>query len=276
MCLACFVRDCNIVYAEVVMNRSAFIGIKGLSIAASCAIGCGSAFAQVAGGAVPLPPSFSESVTSTDYGTGRSFTQSGTGPYEVTNGVATAGTSYRLATEGEASLTIKAGSALAQQASARVAWNFIVNGPANQSTYVGLQGRGNVKVVKPDGDLSIDDARVSFYSDAFGTINVEQSRNGAQIFGISLGNVLNTNTVYTIIETISAYSFPNVHGSTDFVQASIDPTLSLGDTSGVYSIGLSPAPVPEPGTWAMMLAGFGWVGFGLRTSRKAAVRVINA
>lgn len=42
-----------------------------------------------------------------------------------------------------------------------------------------------------------------------------------------------------------------------------------------------PAPlinglVPEPATWAMMLAGFGMVGFGLRTSRKSAVRVTYA
>jgi hypothetical protein len=113
------------------MNRFAFIGIKGLLIAGSCAVGCGNAFAQVGGGAVPLPPSFYESVTNTSYSTGLSSTQSGTGPYVVTNGVATAGTSYRLATEGEASLTIEAGSALLQQASAHVSWNFIVYGPAN-------------------------------------------------------------------------------------------------------------------------------------------------
>ncbi len=134
--LARFGRDFEMVYSGIVMNRSVFIGVKGLLIAASWAVGCGSAFAQVGGGAVPLPPSFSKSVTSTSYSTRFSSTQSGYGPYEVTNGFATAGTSYNLATEGEASLTIEAGSADIQQASARVTWNFIVNGPADQFTYV--------------------------------------------------------------------------------------------------------------------------------------------
>jgi hypothetical protein len=258
------------------MNRSVFIGIKGLLIAASCAVGCGRAFAQVGGGAVPLPPSFSESVTSTSYSTDLSSTQSGNGPYDVTNGVATAGTSYRLATEGEASLTIDAGSALIQQASASVTWNFIVYGPANQSTFVFLQGRGDVKVVKPVGDLSIDDAMATIYGNAFGTIDASQSSNGEQNFGISLGAYLNTNTVYTITEAISAYSFPHFDGSTTLVHASFDPVVSLADTSGVYSIALSPEPVPEPATWAMMLAGFGLVGFGLRCSRKQAVCVTYA
>ena len=245
-------------------------------VIALCAGGCGSAFAQVAGGAVPLPPSFSESVTSTSYSTGLSSTQSGYGPYDVTNGFATAGTSYRLATEGEASLTIKAGSALAQQASASVTWNFIVLGPANQSTYVFLQGRGDVKVVKPVGDLSIDDARATIYGNAFPTLSPDQSSNGEQNFGISLGAFLYTNTVYTISETISGYSFLHVNGTTDLVDASFDPTVSLANTSGVYSIALSPEPVPEPATWAMMLAGFGLVGFGLRGSREQAGRVTYA
>jgi PEP-CTERM motif len=259
------------------MNRSVFMGIKGLLIASSWAVGCGSAFAQVGGGAVPLPPSFSESVTSTSFVTGRSSTQSGSGPYDVTNGAATAGTSYTLATEGEASLTIDAGSALAQQASASVTWNFIVNGPANQSTFVFLVGRGDQKVVKPAGDLDIDDASATISGDAFQLSGGDQTSNGEQRFGISLGAYLETNTVYTIIETLSAYSFP-LDGTTDLVQASFDPTVSLGDTSGVYSITLSPVsvPVPEPATWAMMLAGFGLVGFGLRSSRRQAVRVTYA
>jgi hypothetical protein len=265
----------KMVYSGVVMNRSVFMGIKGLLIAASWAVGCGSAFAQVGGGAVPLPPSFSESVTSTSFSTGISSTQSGSGPYDVTNGFATAGTSYTLATEGEASLTIDAGSALAQQASASVIWNFVVIGPPNQSTFVFLQGRGDVKVVKPLGDLSIDDAQAGISGDAFQLPPADQSSNGEQRFGISLGAYLRTNTVYTIIETLSAYSFP-LNGTTDLVHASFDPTVSLGDTSGVYSIALSaePVPVPEPATWAMMLAGFGLVGFGLRSSRKQAVTAL--
>jgi hypothetical protein len=260
------------------MNRSVFTGIKALLIAVTCVVGCGSAFAQVGGGAVPLPPLFSESVTSTSYITGESSTQTGSGPYEVTNRIATAGTSYTLATEGEASLTIKAGSALDQQASASVTWNFIVNGPADQIVYVGLQGRGILNIVQAAGSVKYDYARATLSGDAFGPLNVQQSSNGIQNFGISLGNYLRTNTIYTISETISGFSYTFGQGTTNLVEASIDPTLSLLDTSGAYSIALSPAPAsaPEPATWAMMIAGFGLVGFGFRSRRKQVFRVTSA
>jgi hypothetical protein len=44
-------------------------------------------------------------------------------------------------------------------------------------------------------------------------------------------------------------------------------------SQSTQSLTLALAPVPEPSTWAMMLAGFGMVGFGLRTRRKQPVRV---
>lgn len=43
--------------------------------------------------------------------------------------------------------------------------------------------------------------------------------------------------------------------------------------NGSYSGTLAFSPVPEPGTWAMMLFGFGAVGFGLRRRRKESTRV---
>jgi hypothetical protein len=53
-------------------------------------------------------------------------------------------------------------------------------------------------------------------------------------------------------------------------QASYGTTrLGLADVSSV-------AAVPEPATWAMMIIGFGIVGFGLRSRRKQAVRVTYA
>jgi len=190
----------------------------------------------------------------------------------VTNDVATAGTSYNLATEGEASLTILPGSALIQQASASVTWDFIVNGPANQSTFVYLEGRGDQNVERPVGDLSQDDARAAISGNAFHLPGSDQTTNGEQRFGISLGAFLNTNTLYTIIETLNAYSFPQYNGTTDRVDVSIDPTLSLGDTSGVYSIALSEPPVvsaaPEPSTWALMLFGIGGLGMALRRNKR--------
>ena len=194
-----------------------------------------------------------------------SSTQSGYGPYDVTNGFATAGTSYNLVAEGETSLTIKAGSDLIQQASASVTWNFIVYGPANQSTYVGLEGRGEIIIMNPLGDLTQDDVRTMFFSNAFHNLNEDRSSNINEHFGIGLGAYLNTNTVYTITEALSAYSIPAYNGTTDLVHASFDPTLSLSDTSGRYSIALSPASAaPEPAIWALMVGGLAMIGGMLR------------
>ncbi len=56
-------------------------------------------------------------------------------------------------------------------------------------------------------------------------------------------------------------------------------TYTLLDTNGVKQgltiTALTPA-VPEPATWAMMMLGFGMVGFGLRSRRKQSVRVTYA
>lgn len=46
-----------------------------------------------------------------------------------------------------------------------------------------------------------------------------------------------------------------------------------GDSTG---LNFAISAVPEPATWAMMLVGFGMVGFGLRSRRKPVVRVTYA
>ena len=49
-----------------------------------------------------------------------------------------------------------------------------------------------------------------------------------------------------------------------FVNGSVVGTSSNGAYSGVLNVGA----VPEPGTWAMMLLGFGAIGFAMRRSRR--------
>ncbi len=44
-----------------------------------------------------------------------------------------------------------------------------------------------------------------------------------------------------------------------------------GDTAGMYVIGAVTAPVPEPETWGMLLAGLGLVGLRLRQKRATAL-----
>lgn len=48
--------------------------------------------------------------------------------------------------------------------------------------------------------------------------------------------------------------------------------ISGADTFGVNEIRLSPgtAPIPEPATWALMIAGFGLIGLAARRQRKSA------
>jgi PEP-CTERM motif len=50
------------------------------------------------------------------------------------------------------------------------------------------------------------------------------------------------------------------------------PSIFNGSTLGEFSFSIAGAAVPEPATWAMMLAGFGFVGAASRR-RKAAMRV---
>lgn len=47
-------------------------------------------------------------------------------------------------------------------------------------------------------------------------------------------------------------------------------------TSGPAQISISGGAVPEPATWALMVVGFGAVGFGMRSRRKVATRVTYA
>ncbi|MEW5683450.1 MAG: PEPxxWA-CTERM sorting domain-containing protein [Pseudomonadota bacterium] len=48
-------------------------------------------------------------------------------------------------------------------------------------------------------------------------------------------------------------------------------TAALSGVSGIQLGGITTALVPEPGTWAMMIAGFGGVGLSLRTRRRLAL-----
>jgi hypothetical protein len=89
------------------------------------------------------------------------------------------------------------------------------------------------------------------------TINFTQQLYGTTIVGIHYGNVTGANGV-TSNNVTAFYSFDAGNG------AGVDSfTTSLGSLSNatVYSTGLAPvAAVPEPGTYAMMLAGLGLMG----------------
>jgi hypothetical protein len=99
-------------------------------------------------------------------------------------------------------------------------------------------------------------------------------KTGIDLFAFNgLGNY--SNTVSLQPTAVSFYYFsPNAFTATGTQgQGSYAFTFS-GATNAVFSAAV--APVPEPATWAMMLMGFGMVGYGLRSRRKSSVRVTYA
>jgi hypothetical protein len=258
--------------------------LKGLVFAA-CSIGWQSVEAQVGGGlpVTPFPPSFNESVTTyTQDGTRQ--TQSSDAPgFDVTNGVATAGTRYTRADEGTAAININPTSTQLQMASASVTWQFEVLAPSDLAgTFVPvfLQGMGFVSVTPSTStnDQTIDDAKAMIYSTLWGTIQQDQSAAGSSHFGISTGGPALVNTVYSITEMLSAYSIPTLFGQkTDHVEASIDPVLSLNINSSFpnydqFSLLISPEPVPLPPSSWLLLGALG--GMGLITRRRKEVPLL--
>jgi hypothetical protein len=79
---------------------------------------------------------------------------------------------------------------------------------------------------------------------------------GAQIFSFHFGNAGTGNGDYTVL-----YLFD--FGTTG--ASSINVGVN-GFSNGV----IVPPPVPEPGTWAMMLLGFGGIGMAMRRRRRSS------
>lgn len=72
----------------------------------------------------------------------------------------------------------------------------------------------------------------------------------------------------------SACSLLDLYGPQLFTGSEAAPTFTLGtfamtDVFGTPSATLTISVIPEPGSWAMMIAGFGLVGAGLRRRREA-------
>jgi hypothetical protein len=101
---------------------------------------------------------------------------------------------------------------------------------------------------------------------------ITASSSAGDVFGFSryLGGVYLPNTYQ---------SGAQLSGSATYLNASFK---TLGLTAGQYvyravnndsvTVNIGAAAVPEPATWAMMLIGFGAVGYSLRARRKTATR----
>ena len=115
---------------------------------------------------------------------------------------------------------------------------------------------------------------------AFAITSITGTVNGSAI------NAPNTGTSYGNYFTTGS-TFLDGSGLRFFTQSGIDVRFFYQDTVSRYRVNTfgafgsseyvtatssAVAAVPEPATWAMMIAGFGGVGFAMRRSRKLSVR----
>ncbi|GAB4169681.1 MAG: hypothetical protein Fur0039_08680 [Rhodocyclaceae bacterium] len=152
-------------------------------------------------------------------------------------------------------------------------------------------GAGAVDFGPWGGSISFDSA-TSWH---FGLTTAGLTGSQADFFSVAvheLGHVLGFGTSDAFDARISGANFVGpsagtvalsgdlghwAEGTTSFVgglsqEAAMDPTLFFGsrkeftdlDFAGMRDIGWDVTPVPEPGTWTMLLAGLGLVGFAVR------------
>jgi hypothetical protein len=83
------------------------------------------------------------------------------------------------------------------------------------------------------------------------------------------------NTVYTVELQVYALGGWNVATGAGGATGNIDPIISIDPSSAdaggglFFSAGVGNGAVPEPSTWALMLAGFAALGFAYRVRRRA-------
>lgn len=97
----------------------------------------------------------------------------------------------------------------------------------------------------------------------------------------STGNIVygTANTVFTLVPTVTlangGLSFTSAEGVSTGTSAISAFAIHEFNFSITYANPVA-AAVPEPAIWAMMLVGFGAIGFGLRSRAKKTARVTHA
>jgi hypothetical protein len=241
----------------------------GISAFAVCLLCCESAMAQIVQYPVPVFPSFSESVSNSD------GVVSSSAPYDVSNGVATAGTRYAAPTGSVESVSINANSSNYQFAAASITWSFVVNAPPTLPpiVYVLLSGKGDLSISGKSNPSTLNDVYFSMASPwGNGTLQTLASQafdNQQNQFNINFGAYLTAGQLYNVTEMLNAYSIPTDGSLTDLVKGSIDPLVGLTDAEIAegYTVTVSPSPVPLPSSAWLMLAGLGGLGVLVRNRR---------
>lgn len=132
-----------------------------------------------------------------------------------------------------------------------------------------------------DGAFTLDDSEVSFEQ----LSNYHMKLGGVDYDRLwTLGTNYQDSFFIGFSDGVNSFNLGlNARGNKDFkildlMTGDLDPTTTLSFKSGnfVYGSGTlslaSTAAVPEPSTWALMIVGFGAVGYAMRRRQKFAVR----
>lgn len=110
------------------------------------------------------------------------------------------------------------------------------------------------------------DSNLKFFTNATGTVAGFRINPTDILFSFDTGT---GNLVQGTTGTANSAGFALTNGTNNGF-------VSINAVSGASIPVPAAAAVPEPATWAMMLAGFGMVGLGLRSRKRQSVRVTYA
>ncbi|MBB5686298.1 choice-of-anchor A family protein [Sphingobium boeckii] len=135
-----------------------------------------------------------------------------------------------------------------------------------------LASTNNFNVNAPSGSLVI--FNISGLSDQFsGGINLNGLASSNVLFNFFQATTLNLTNIAvkgTILAPNAALNFTN--GNVDgqvLAKSIVGNGFDISNTRYAGTLARPTGAVPEPGTWAMMITGFGIVGFAMRRRRRA-------
>jgi hypothetical protein len=148
----------------------------------------------------------------------------------------------------------------------------LLSGTANAAVYnFAITGPQSVKFSLPSSPTPTTVTAGDFFviDGVSGTID-----NVADTFSLGFGSATYFSNFGLFNNSVGASIFSS--GPTLYTGTELAPTFKLGTfaLNTGYSVTISSGAVPEPASWAMMLAGIGTVGFAMR--RRQAVRVAFA
>jgi hypothetical protein len=142
-----------------------------------------------------------------------------------------------------------------------------LNGSSDTGLYI-LNGTGNFYTQAGGGAFAANTLNSLVFTRAASGASAAYI-NGVLGFSFTNAGLTNLNSTLRLFRDDGAFGGENSAGFVDYVRV-YDTALSAGQVAA-----LTPpvtGAVPEPSTWAMMLAGFAAIGFAMRRTRKLRVR----